>query len=139
MHLCFFYANKSKKRYFDLKYFSDAGPTIPATVLCLKKFNGIYGRYRFNSTVFSINFLQLQGSTSLTYLILAAHPNLRTTHECNFCTCHRTLFSDYFDQSLTTRSPERGFSISITLALHLAQPHCASLSMDTMVINAMPV
>ena len=28
------------------------------------------------------------------------------------------LFLDYFNQSLTTRSPERGFLTSITLALH---------------------
>ena len=58
--------------------------------------------------------------------MLAAHPKLQTTYEGNFCTCLRTLFSDYSDQSLT-RSPERGFSISITLALHLVQPHCASI------------
>ena len=56
------------------------------------------------------------------------HPNLQTTHEGNFYTCHRTLFSDYSDLCLTTRSPERGFSTSITLALHLAQPHCASIT-----------
>ena len=55
-------------------------------------------------------------------------PNLQTTQEGNFCTCHRTLFSDYAGQSLTTRSPERGFSTSITLALYLAQPHCASIT-----------
>ena len=48
-----------------------------------------------------------------TYAILAAHPNLQTTHEGNFCTCHCTLFSDYSDQSLTTRSLERKFSTSI--------------------------
>ena len=30
--------------------------------------------------------------------------------------------------NLTTRSLERGFSTSITLVLHLAQPHCASIS-----------
>ena len=39
----------------------------------------------------------------------------------------RTLFSDYCDQSLTTRSPERGFSTSITLALLLVESHCASI------------
>ena len=55
-------------------------------------------------------------------------PNLQTTHEGNFCTCNRTLFSDYFDQSLTTRSPERGFSTNITPTLHLVQPHCASIT-----------
>ena len=60
--------------------------------------------------------------------ILAAHPNLQTAHEGNFCSCHRTLFSDYSNQSLTTRSPERGFSTSITLALHLAQSHCACIT-----------
>ena len=32
------------------------------------------------------------------------------------------------DQSLTIRSPERKFLTSITLALHLAQPHCASIT-----------
>ena len=46
--------------------------------------------------------------------ILVAHPNLQTSDECDFCTCHRTLFSDYSDQSLTTRSPERRFSTAGT-------------------------
>ena len=31
-------------------------------------------------------------------------------------------------QSLTARSPERGFSTSITLALHLAQSHCTCIT-----------
>ena len=62
--------------------------------------------------------------------MLATHPNLQTTHDSNFYICHRTLFSDYSDQSLTIRSPERGFSTSITLALHLAQPHCALITND---------
>ena len=55
-------------------------------------------------------------------------PNLQTTHVGNFCTCNRTLFSDYSNQSLTTRSPERGFSTNITLTFHLVQPHCASIT-----------
>ena len=63
------------------------------------------------------------------HLCLAPHRNLETTHDFSFCTCHRTLFSDYSDQSLTTRSPEGKFSTGITLALHLAQPHCASITM----------
>ena len=37
-------------------------------------------------------------------------------------------FPDYSDQSLTTRSPETGFLTSVTQALHLAQPHCASIT-----------
>ena len=55
-------------------------------------------------------------------------PESSNTHEGNFYTCHRTLFSDYSDLSLTTKSPERRFSTSITLALPLAQPHCASIT-----------
>ena len=39
-----------------------------------------------------------------------------------------TLFSDYSDYSLKTRSLERGFSTCITLAPHLVQPHCASIT-----------
>ena len=57
------------------------------------------------------------------------HPHTWTTHQGNFCTCHDTnLFSDYSDRSLTTTSPERRFSTSITLALHLAQPQYASIT-----------
>ena len=55
-------------------------------------------------------------------------PELSNTHEGNFCTCHRTLFSDYSDRCLTTRSPERRFLTCITLALHLVQPHCVSIT-----------
>ena len=57
-----------------------------------------------------------------------SHSNLQTTREENFCTGHRTLFSDYSDQSLATRSPARGFLTSVTLELRLAQPHCASIT-----------
>ena len=68
--------------------------------------------------------------------MLIAHPGSlpepSTTHEGNFYTCHRPFFSDYSDQSLTPRPPEKGISTSITQALHLTQPRCAtSLSMDT--------
>ena len=49
---------------------------------------------------------------------------------------HVKGYSDYSDLSLTTRSPERRFFTSIALALHLAQPHCASvtISMDTRIM-----
>ena len=46
-----------------------------------------------------------------------------TTIEGNFCSFHCTLFSDYHDESLRTRSPNRRFSTSITLSLHPVQPH----------------
>ena len=49
-------------------------------------------------------------------------------HKGNFFTCHRSLFSEYFDQSLTTMFPERGFSTCVTLALHLVQPHRDSIT-----------
>ena len=93
---------------------------------------------------FSINFRPLWCSISLTYLftyrlVFHQHLNLYICYPGNpleppyhtqgqFCTCHRSLFSDYSDQSLTTRSPDREFSTSITLALHLAQPFCASIT-----------
>ena len=42
------------------------------------------------------------------------------------------LLLNYSDQSLITRSPGREFSTRVTLALHLAQPHCTnSVNMDT--------
>ena len=44
-----------------------------------------------------------------------------TTHESNINTCHRTLFSDCSDQSLTKLVHQK----EITLKLHLVQPHCA--------------
>ena len=44
-------------------------------------------------------------------------------------TCHRTLFSEYSDQSLTQLVyQKRGFSTSITLKLYLAQSHCAGIT-----------
>ena len=72
-----------------------------------------------------------QGRPRVLHLCLTPHPNLQTTRESNFCTCHlqsRTLFSNYSDLNLTIRSPERGFLISVTLALYLARPHCANIT-----------
>ena len=42
--------------------------------------------------------------------------------------CHRTLFANHSDQSLTITLPERGFSTIITLALHLAKPYWTSIT-----------
>ena len=45
--------------------------------------------------------------------------------------CHRTLFSDYCDQSPITRSPERGFSTSITGTISVFDDKCsASVILD---------
>ena len=51
----------------------------------------------YSLVCFPIRFVLHQYLNSQITYPGVAHSNLQTTHESNFCTCNRTLFSDYFE------------------------------------------